>query len=739
MSIEIIDILKPKNGLSFKLIEDVDIAVQGYESLADAVSHFVTQSAVQQIINAALSGKQDTLSSAQLAACNSGITAQLVTQISTNTTSIAGKASQADLLSSTASLQAQIDAIVTPVTQDAEVEAARVGSDGTSYASLKSRLDAEDNAIKEDLTGVEEFITANSNEINPFYFSTLNSRSVVMSFDEDGYLTITGTADSAGWIRTDAKMYLTAGDWYIKVTNYSGVKCTLYFYDESDQQVGQLSQNSYQNVFTAATDGYYNIRTYVGLNDAFNFEGAVMLSKGSAADFVKHHYELKVNDDVANLQNEIDTFDQRMYADSGERTAVQTTYVDGVLENDGTVTASQYAKTSGFITVNSQKNYYVSCAVYVSRNTNHVQFYDSNQVLIGGAFNGNTDLQDVPTENNIKICINRKIIFPQGTAYFRFSTYTQPLSTYGATNCNRQPIEDVVNDLEYEQQKEYVVNLNGDGDFTSFTDCLYALQNDTSPKIIYVDGGEYDIYEELGGDQAIADITDPTQVNWREVNPVVSENTTIIGRGYVLLKYMPAPEKIGSMEMSQLFSPLNVSASCTIKNINIECQNCRYGIHAEGSSLSIYDKVETYFENVNIDYKASTYGTGRAFASGYNREYYVQLTNCDFKSEQYNAFWLHENNQSTKYDGGILRFDNCVLAAASTATTALQLTSQDTVGRISNVYLNNCYLSGKLTVSSSSGGTKDNFKIRTLGCNEITYNYDNIEEINGHIDYNVIS
>ncbi len=164
MSIEIIDILKPKNGLSFKLIEDVDIAVQGYESLADAVSHFVTQSAVQQIINAALSGKQDTLSSAQLAACNSGITSELVAQISLNTSAIAGKASQSDLAAlsatvatkanasdlttATTDLQAQIDAIVTPVTQDAEVQNARVGSDGTSYISLKSRLDTEFNRIK---------------------------------------------------------------------------------------------------------------------------------------------------------------------------------------------------------------------------------------------------------------------------------------------------------------------------------------------------------------------------------------------------------------------------------------------------------------------------------------------------------------------------------------------------------------------------------------------------------------
>ncbi len=183
MSIEIIDLLKPKNGLSFKLIEDVDIAVQGYESLADAVSHFVTLEGIQQIINAALSGKQDKLTTEQLAACNSGITSELVAQIALNTTAIAGKAAQSDLTAlqatvngkantadltalssvvatkansadvttSVNNLQGQIDAISQTAgtgTADTEIAQARVGVDGTTYNTLKVRLDAEANHVQ---------------------------------------------------------------------------------------------------------------------------------------------------------------------------------------------------------------------------------------------------------------------------------------------------------------------------------------------------------------------------------------------------------------------------------------------------------------------------------------------------------------------------------------------------------------------------------------------------------------
>lgn len=82
----------------------------------------------------------------QLAAMNSGITAELVTQIGTNTTAIAGKANSSDVTAADAGLQAQIDQIAQTAgtgTADTEIAQARVGADGTSYQTLKARLDGE--------------------------------------------------------------------------------------------------------------------------------------------------------------------------------------------------------------------------------------------------------------------------------------------------------------------------------------------------------------------------------------------------------------------------------------------------------------------------------------------------------------------------------------------------------------------------------------------------------------------
>lgn len=82
----------------------------------------------------------------QLAAINSGIDSEKVEQIATNENNILSKANTSDVNTATANLQAQIDQIAQAAgtgTADTEVAQARVGADGTSYNTLKTRLDAE--------------------------------------------------------------------------------------------------------------------------------------------------------------------------------------------------------------------------------------------------------------------------------------------------------------------------------------------------------------------------------------------------------------------------------------------------------------------------------------------------------------------------------------------------------------------------------------------------------------------
>ena len=124
MPVYVIDTLKPKNGLDFAVVEAVDVAVEGYNSLADAVTHFATDTAIEAL-TVALESKAD---ASDLAITNAAVEAK------------ADKTTTTDL-------QNQIDQIVISASSEGvvapEVAAARVGADSTSYQTLKARLDTE--------------------------------------------------------------------------------------------------------------------------------------------------------------------------------------------------------------------------------------------------------------------------------------------------------------------------------------------------------------------------------------------------------------------------------------------------------------------------------------------------------------------------------------------------------------------------------------------------------------------
>lgn len=128
MPVNIIDTLKPKNGLNFPVVEAIDVFVEDYENLADAISHFATDAMIEAI-NIVLSGKANT----------------------------------SDVNTAVANLQGQINQIVISASAEAvvapEVAAARVGDDGTEYTTLKERLDAENTALTEAVSNTSADVT----------------------------------------------------------------------------------------------------------------------------------------------------------------------------------------------------------------------------------------------------------------------------------------------------------------------------------------------------------------------------------------------------------------------------------------------------------------------------------------------------------------------------------------------------------------------------------------------------
>lgn len=125
MPVYVIDTLKPKNGLDFPVVEAEDVAVSDELRLPEALGQKAEQTDLEEL-----------------------------------SVDLANKANSSDVAIADANLQAQIDNLITPVTQDAEVQNARVGAGGQSYTTLKARLDTDNTVTSSDINVVASQVGA---------------------------------------------------------------------------------------------------------------------------------------------------------------------------------------------------------------------------------------------------------------------------------------------------------------------------------------------------------------------------------------------------------------------------------------------------------------------------------------------------------------------------------------------------------------------------------------------------
>jgi hypothetical protein len=204
MPVNVIDTLKPKNGLNFPVVEAIDVFVDGFDNLADAVSHFATDVMIEAI-NAVLSDKANT----------------------------------SDVNTAVSGLQAQIDQIAQAAgtgTADTEVAQARVGADGTSYQTLKGRLDAEKSDSDAKIAESEKAINALSDTLANSFES--EKTDLEYTFTDSKYINsegdIVNTSSSSEY---GVSNYIDVSDYsYLSLYCVSGFEHGFYaFYDSSYQ------------------------------------------------------------------------------------------------------------------------------------------------------------------------------------------------------------------------------------------------------------------------------------------------------------------------------------------------------------------------------------------------------------------------------------------------------------------------------------------------------------------------
>jgi hypothetical protein len=273
----------------------------------------------------------------------------------------------------------------------------------------------------------------------------------------------------------------------------------------------------------------------------------------------------------------------------------------------------------------------------------------------------------------------------------------------------------------YDQKK--AVYYVGEGkDFETFTGMLTALANDAREKTVYVDPGEYDIFEEMGGSELIESIDDPTSESWLTYAKFVPPNTKIIGVGHVVLKWTPDANVIGSRDMAFLFSPLNIAGTCRIENITVLCKNGRYCIHDEGRGSSDYDNAVHEFINVRAELLAdSTYDYTNAYGSGHNRGMKLLFDSCEFVSKN-GAFSTHDNIMTGMgdNDSALIEIKNCVIRNHNTGSYCIKFYSRETgnmndIVRIYNTYTENGDMSFECP-PATEGSFKQGYDVTMIGC-----------------------
>lgn len=355
-------------------------------------------------------------------------------------------------------------------------------------------------------------------------------------------------------------------------------------------------------------------------------------------------------------------------------------------------------------------------------------FYDKNGIRdtvnkVGTSTQSKENVTFTVPSNAIKMSVNLRIDTNDIDTYMIVKGNTIPSEYVPFQNIlYASPYVDEKDVKEIISTKEYHVGKNQQ--FTSFIECLKSIQEDNSVKTVYIHGGSYDIFNELGG-KAFLQTISPDDV-WFNVSVIIPQNTKIIGIGLVELNYLPDASLIPSDNAVTCISPINVRGNVSIENITINAKNCRYCIHDEPSGLDEFNENVKTFKNVRCkkirnDYiPISKVTSGQAYAAGLNRRSISLFENCVFESEDSIAWSAHNRSFGTN-DGVNITLKDCIFIGGAPSYGCVRFGNSSKYKSHSHVAIIGCYLNGKFVIKDETEGIFYNtFDVKLLNCTDVT-------------------
>lgn len=615
----------------------------------------------------------------------------------------------------TDSLQAQIDNIVRAPESGgdvgAEVYQARVGVDGTNYLTLEARLNAEQTETQEQLVELNDTLDDYDKVLGSIGFTdTVNlcdpNKTVSGKYVDGTY----GHVGDAVAIRDNVAFA------YVKIPVQNGITYS-------------VSLNSHALIIADANDIVLQIyksgETHVTVNSAtaawlyvsFRFATVpidkymVVASAELPATFIPYlddlHFRYPCR--YAEASELVPIKQQVAQQEVGYSLLSYTPTVnlfDPTKAIDGKYIGAQYDHVGNILVVHDNAAFAYSRIEIVN---GHTYTVSKNSYRLIVADENDRVLQILgETYNSITVSDpNAKYL------YVNFRTATVPIDRYMVVDGSVLPQSFVPHFIDvgfaYPSKydtKEYIVDINGTGDFTSFTDCLKQLKDDATPKTIKILSGTYNIFEEYGGAAFMADVD--VSAGWRANSVLVPKNTHIIGIGQVILSWTPSATDIIDDAHANLFSPINLSDdNIVLENLDIVCSNGRYCIHDEcgvrwEAATKDFQKSTHKYINIRATRLPKARGNVQVYGGGNSGEGPYIFENCVFKSPLTNVWSTHTNSNNVQGTGGCnFTFNNCIFDTDTPDGGTVRLINGATFKNKNNVHFNNCYINGDLKIMYS--------------------------------------
>lgn len=316
---------------------------------------------------------------------------------------------------------------------------------------------------------------------------------------------------------------------------------------------------------------------------------------------------------------------------------------------------------------------------------------------------------------------------PEGTRYLTVSLYKSNADSYMLLKGNTYPDEyipfgtvlknsDYVKHSEISPSGEATYHVGTNQTYTELLPLLRTLANNSSPKTIYIHEGEYDIFDEYGGQTYMESLTGSE--TWSEVSVFVPPNTKIIGLGNVVLKFEPTDTQIVSGTNASLFSILNVKHECHIENLTLKGKNCRYCIHDETSGVT-NKGVHHSFKNVICKMSHGSYGNSQCYGAGYTEPIIYDFDECTFDSWGI-PFSIHNGDMNASAESSTINIRGCIFSGNT--DVAISFRNNTYIQHHDIVNIVNSYIGGqdkKVELTMSNSAYRNNFDVAIIGCNRI--------------------